>query len=431
MKYYFYSGLCVLFLSPLAHSQIIETDPIRTHSVCADDKSLLVVSGAQLPAVSGRNIKQLSLLSYSQQTLHKIVFQLDEKDAQGRYILSTRESEKRSYSKGDIDHSINMFTDKDELVFRKQDLGSRIDRSSELLTQYTLIELEVIIGSAASESASESQWLYIDVNSENSESDIESNKQLMYEHDNDVVTSSVYKTGFSKAHPFLLDNFHWRLPGQSGWGSDITDTMKIRHLGRFFGLPFKRTQDDYSSQLIDVKEGPLRVIRRTENRIKVFWKLKSPALLIDYVLMPDGFVMDTMIDIPFKISFFFSELQTITTMDWNHSAAENNLRIQAANEYPAMSINGLPSDNKKVFNQIRGNTFSLASRRGNFIVTLDIPDDFPIESNLYLRDAVDEADPPENHPGQFGNIGFKTTGWENIDNKLYHLKFTVCVTAVK
>ncbi|MCK5664099.1 MAG: hypothetical protein KAI17_11460, partial [Thiotrichaceae bacterium] len=61
----------------------------------------------------------------------------------------------------------------------------------------------------------------------------------------------------------------------------------------------------------------------------------------------------------------------------------------------------------------------------------DIPDDFPIESNLYLRDAVDEADPPENHPGQFGNIGFKTTGWENIDNKLYHLKFTVCVTAVK
>jgi len=423
MKYYIYFGLCVLLSGRLAHSHVLEVDTIRTNLVCADDNSLVVVSGAQIPAVSGRKIKQLSLLTYShsQQALDKIVFQIDQKDAQGRYILSTKDS----------DNSINTFADNDELVFRKKDLGRRIERSSELLTHYTLIELEVIIDSAAAESANESRWLYIDVHSENSESDLENNKQLIYEQDNDVVSSSVYKTGFSKTHPFLLNNFHWRLPDQSGWGADITDMMKIRHLGRFFGLPFKRTQDDYSSQLIDVKQGPLRIIRRTENRIKVFWKLKSPALFIDYIMMPDGFVMDTMIDIPFNISFFFSDLQTITTMDWNHSAAKSDLRIQAAKEYPAMLINGLPSENKTAFNQIMGNTFSLASLRGNFNVTLDIPDDFPIQSNLYLRDSIDEIDSPENVPGQFGNIGFKTTGWENIENKLYHLKFTVCVTAVK
>ncbi|RKZ93324.1 MAG: hypothetical protein DRQ43_08215, partial [Gammaproteobacteria bacterium] len=86
MKYYIYFGLCVLLSGRLAHSHVLEVDTIRTNLVCADDNSLVVVSGTQIPAVSGRKIKQLSLLTYShsQQALHKIVFQIDQKDAQGR-----------------------------------------------------------------------------------------------------------------------------------------------------------------------------------------------------------------------------------------------------------------------------------------------------------------------------------------------------------
>jgi len=51
-------------------------------------------------------------------------------------------------------------------------------------------------------------------------------------------------------------------------------------------------------------------------------------LFIDYIMMPNGFVMDTTIDIPFKASFFFSELTTVTTMDWNNSADNLKLSIQ-------------------------------------------------------------------------------------------------------
>ncbi len=160
-------------------------------------------------------------------------------------------------------------------------------------------------------------------------------------------------------------------------------------------------------------------------------RLKIPALFIDYVMIPNGFVMDTTIDIPFKTSLFFSELATITTMDWNNSADSLRLAIQADNDYTAIPINGLPSDKEKAFNQIMGNSFILNSNGGNFNVALDIPDDFPIQSSFYLRDALDEMDAPENYPGQFGNIGFKTTGWENVGSQLYHLKFTVCVVPQK
>ncbi|MCU7938509.1 MAG: hypothetical protein KZQ64_08210 [gamma proteobacterium symbiont of Bathyaustriella thionipta] len=118
-------------------------------------------------------------------------------------------------------------------------------------------------------------------------------------------------------------------------------------------------------------------------------------------------------------------------MDWNNQAENNELSIQCTKEYPDMPINGLESANKTAFNQIKGRSFSLTGSKVNFNVALDIPDDFPIQSTLYLRDAIQEIDPPENFPGQFGNVGFKTTGWENISSQLYHLNFTVCVESVK
>ena len=436
MNYRIYFGLYLLLLSHFSYSQIIETYTIRSNVVCAGDNSLVVITAAQLPALSGHSIKQVSLLNYSRERFYKIVFQIDQKDAQGRYILDdmrNKEIDKKNNDKNrqaDRDSAgiINTFTDKDELVFRSKDLNERVDYSSKFLKYYSLIELEIISGTELEKT---SKWLYIKLDSEASEPDLEHNKALNYDDKQDEVTSSVYKIGFSKAYPFLLDRFHWRLPDQAGWTPDITDMMKIRHTGRFFGLPFKRTQEDYYSQLIAVKEGPLRIIRRTENNIRVFLRLKSPALFIDYIMLPNGFVMDSLIDIPFKVSFFFSELATITTMDWNNSADNLDLSIQADKEYTTIPINGLASDKKKAFNQIAGNTFSLTSNRGDFNVALDIPDDFPIQSDLYLRDALDELDAPENYPGQFGNIGFKTTGWENVGSQLYHLNFIVCVNPAK
>ena len=59
----------------------------------------------------------------------------------------------------------------------------------------------------------------------------------------------------------------------------------------------------------------------------------------------------------------------------------------------------------------------------------DIPDDFPIRPWLYLHDEIETADSPEHHPGQFGNVGFRTTEWERIDSDVHHLKFTICMSS--
>jgi hypothetical protein len=204
--------------------------------------------------------------------------------------------------------------------------------------------------------------------------------------------------------------------------------MKIRHQGSLFGLfDFRRTQEDYRSQLVAAKNGPLRTILRTENRVRIWWKLGTPALYIDYVMMPDGFVMDSIIDIPFNIGLFMSNVETLTTVDWNPDPDLPPMYISSPYSAESLPIDGSMSPHKQQFNGIKGDRFSVSSAWGTLLTRLEIPQSFPIEATLYLSDRSNHADPPEERMGEFGNVGFLTTGWENIDTEVHHLKFTVCM----
>ena len=47
----------------------------------------------------------------------------------------------------------------------------------------------------------------------------------------------------------------------------------------------------------------------------------------------------------------------------------------------------------------------------------------PIKHQVYLMDDRTAIDPPENIPGQFGNIGFRMTGWEKLARGTHHLTY--------
>lgn len=410
--------LSCLSLSGVAAADVVKSYTLKTIPVCQKNTQLMVFSAEDFPYLMGQPVKKLAFFSVLQRPENTatqadkqwqpVVFQIDQKDKHRRFILPPEQAP-AALSK------------QDELVIRKKDLGAKLHPDSEILNQYTLIEVKVL-----SDSLAEPGWFYINVMPlKRAKHYSLQKKYLSYNKAQDIISSADFKIGFSRSKPFLIDTFQWHLDNNQ-WSSDLSDMMKIRHKGHFLGLPFRRTQDDYSSVLSAVKQGPLRVIRRTENRIKVFWKLKTPKLYIDYIMTPDGFSMDTMVDIPFKISFFFSELETLTTMDWNPDQSGKLLVSNAQLARPIV-INGKDSVLKQMFNNIEDNRFRVETFKGNLEVELQVPDNFPVHAMLYLKDNPDAVDPPENYPGQTGNVGFRTIGWEDIDSHLYHLKFTVCI----
>jgi hypothetical protein len=395
-----------------AHADPIPNTPVAPGKECSAAERLVVLSGDDLMPLFGTPVRQLALLKASPTGLTPIVFQVDRKDAQGRYIVEEADT---PASDGPL------LGIHDELVFVASDAGARLSDAARRGEAARLAEIR-LDGTPGVPPG----WVY--VSSSSDPEPVHSGHYMHYSPASDMVSSATYQLGFNTRLPFLVDTFQWKTDDRDGWSPNVLDTMKIRHQGRFLGfIPFKRTHRDYTSRLTAVKAGPLRVIRRTESRIRLLWHLKTPAVHIDYVMMPGGFVMDTVIDIPFNVGLFFDGIETLTTVDWNEDTALPRLTIGAPGHSEAAAIDGQMSSDKHELNLLQANQFVVTSSLGEMLVSLEIPLGVPITPWLYLRDAQNEADPPENRVGQFGNVGFRTTGWEQINTEVQHVKFTVCL----
>jgi hypothetical protein len=414
MKTKFILLIVLLWTMVQARADIIHRYSLTVTQPCQSPASIMIINVNQLPYLWGQPVDELSVFRWKNDAdgdfqWQAVAIQIDQKDEANRYIISPEEAR-------------NTLAKQDELVIASDSPGKRLAPQSDIANQNNLVEVELIDPLKPQEK----QWLYINVSPGRLTSEAQFPSLLSYDSSLDQFNAARYKIAFSKTKPFLVDQLFWRINSQD-WSEDIADMMKIRHQGKFFGLPFKRSQSDYYSRLVGVKQGPLRAIRRTENRVRVFLGLKTPALYIDYLMMPDGFVMDTTIDIPFKIALFFKELETFTTMDWDPGHRLPGFSISTATLTEPIVVQGKMTDRHERFNGQSAHHFVVEHDSGRFDVRLQMPDNFPVKAMLYLKDDEQSFDPPENVPGQYGNVGFKTIGWENIDTKQYHLKFSVCL----
>ncbi len=391
-----------------AGAEILAMYSPATTAACTSRHSLTVLRGNQLPELLGSRIDGIRLYRSDDGQLRPVPVQIDRKDEANRYLLEDEAAEAGA-----------VLGENDEIVFLQAETGDRLPDGG---SSQALVELE-LTGAPGQPAA----WLYAQAAAPADDTDFD--HSVRYYPESNSVRTDLYTIGFSASHPFLINSLSWKLPDRDDWSPDISDTMKIRHQGSLFGfMDFRRTQDDYQSRLVAVKGGPLRVILRTENRVRIWWKLDTPALYIDYVMMPDGFVMDSIIDIPFNIGLFMSDLETLTTVDWNQSPDLPALFISSPYTGSPLPVNGSMSPKKWHFSGLHGDHFAVSSIWGTLDTRLEIPPEFPLEASLYLRDNVTQPDPPEERIGQFGNVGFLTTGWENIDTEAHHLKFTVCMS---
>ncbi len=384
-------------------------------SGCNSPEALAVLTAEELPALLGYPLEQIRLLRYQGQHLSPITLQIDQRDADGRYRLNDTPGP---------DERGRLLGPNDEIVFRIADRSERRPPASTSAENMELAEIEV-----KDTGTGQTGWVYAGL----SEAPVSAppDKRITYDPVTDSVETDSYRIGFSRQYPFVIDSFHWPI-AENRWSRNVLDTMKIRHRGKMFGLlSFTRTTKDYSSRLVQVKTGPLRTIRRTENHVRVLWKLKTPALYVDYIMMPDSFVMDTIVDIPFNLGLLFSDVETLTTVDWRQAPGLPELTIRSPATTSRLVVDGKMSEEESRFNTIQDTRVSVHSSYGSAFLTLDIPEDFPIRPWLYINDQISVADPPETQPGQFGNFGYRTTGWENIDTEVHHLKFTTCMTTAE
>jgi len=367
----------------------------------------VIIQGHEFPSLLGASVARIRAIARHGKALEAIPFQIDKRDPNGHFELSSND--------------VGVLDSKDECVFMTADAGERISPLTEHFAQQRVVEIAIVDAKNG-----ERKWVYLLETTADQKWVAASKDYVVYDATKDVIETDSYKIGFSTPLPFLIDKLQWRTGEANKWSPNLVDTMKIRHEGKFFGnIDFSRTQADYQSRVVAVKDGPARVIRRTLNSVRVIGYLQSPSLTIDYVTYANGFQMDTTIDFPFPLSWFFSDLDMFTTIDWNDDPSLPALRIYGADARNGIPINGHMTEEKARFNTSEGRLLAIESFYGLMFVQMEIDKNLPVSVRTYLQDDRSLADPPERIPGQFGNVGFVTSGWEKVDTSVHHLLINV------
>ncbi len=367
----------------------------------------VVLSGRQLPSLLDLPIVGISLYAARRGKLAPIPFQIDHRDRRGQFEIPAKEKDKR-------------FDENDECVFMVADAGERLAALPDTVEMSGATEI-ALTDPATQETLFVYALVFPDEPPEKSSRDY-----VAYHTVNDTVETETYRIAYSREKPFLLTTVNWKEAETRRYSRDFTDTMKVRHRGKLFHqFDFLRTEADYTSRVIGVKDGPVRVIRRTMNRIRVLWKLRTPRIAVDHIHYANAFFMDTRINPRFKPGLFFSNLETLMTVDGRPHPSLPETRVYTDTAREGALFDGKMTDRENLLNVTDGRSLIVANQYGKILITLEIEEGSPIRARPYSMDDENALDPPENVPGQFGNVGFISIGWDQLDTSVHHLVFTV------
>lgn len=368
----------------------------------------VILRGAQLAPLLGENRANIVAYVFHGDTRRTIPLQIDRRDAHGQLLLDDAMPAALARAP--------RFSAEDECVFMAGDVGEQA--RSQFADDGKTLELAL-----HDAKTNQRGWVYLAVAATAPAASVAA-PYVRYLAAEDALQSATYQLGFSRSMPMLAQSLRWFDPQLNTYGVNLIDTMKIRHYGRFLGgFRFRRGVEDYRSALVGIRSGPVRVIRRTENSIRVLLGFRSPTITVDYVGYAHAILADIRLHVPFRNDWFFSDLVSVTTWDGNDSPDYPPSRVYSRSVPQGFTIDGRMNDAKRRFNASGDGAFALVNRYGTLLVTMDFAAEEPIHRAVYLVDDRSALDPPENVPGQFGNLGFRITGWEKLARGTHHLTY--------
>ncbi len=250
---------------------------------------VVAVTGDHLAPLHQRPIESLRLFRLREGRLEAIPFQIDEKDPSGRYVLTGG-----AMAGSDIDHGhLDM---NDELVFLADDAGGRgvLEHGPE--GSHTGIEIELV--EPADPSKKSWAYLYEFPSNPPPRSPVD---YLRYRPEADRVESLHYTIGYEKGYTFFTSLSQPISAG--GSGKDFIDRVKLRFTIWFFFdlIRMHRTEADARCQVIGWKDGPVRVLRNTENYFRILFNIPSPSIVTVTEYYPRYFLIPLQFTVPFNL----------------------------------------------------------------------------------------------------------------------------------
>ena len=248
---------------------------------------------------------------------------------------------------------------------------------------------------------------------------------VRYDDDRTTIHARNYRMSFHPDAPIGIGDLAL-LPAGGGDGRDMADRLKIRfRSGTVLRIRINRNEEQFTSRTIAWIDGPVRVIRRTSNRMILFWRIPTPSAELDNVYYANIFEFPTRVDLPFDADAFLRDPEFRVSTDLYREACG---RFVFRNEHnpDGVLVDGVMSEAEQNLDR---STYRWSCMHGvapgrtggwlNRLLYSTI--DAPVHPTLYYNDDAASDDGPEDEPGEFGDVGYCLEGIEHIKRGRFEL----------
>jgi hypothetical protein len=354
---------------------------------------MIVVTGDMLPALLGKEISHLRLYRHSGGLTAPVPYQIDERDPKGEFVYTGGELAGQDVDRGILD--VN-----DELVFEAGVLGDRIPRDWWPKGATAGEEIEV----TDPRDDGKKGWAYL-LCFDRDPPAAPSQDFLSYDPDRDRVIARFYTVGYKKGYTLFTDLIYPKEYG--GSGEDFIDRLKIRiDVQLLHGMAhIRRTEQDIRCRVVGWKDGPVRVLRNTENYFRILFNIPSPSLFSVTEYYPHYFTVPMRFSIPFSMkkvmnSFLVSGFAVTAYGDFLSS-------VIGGRAYSNRNPQGIVFTGHTPYKELLKKydmsrvTWGYFGKEGvgMWFPRVAFPDAFLQYFQLYIRDDMTLKDPPEDEPG--------------------------------
>ena len=241
---------------------------------------------------------------------------------------------------------------------------------------------------------------------------------VQYEPASDRVRGAHVSLGFSHGVPGYLALSE----RGSDVGANLLDRFKVRATATFlFGLiRFSRSENDLSTEFVGWRQGPIRVIRRQRQWVRLGWGIHSPTFgsytyfYRDFAELPVGLYLN------FPPTYFFGNILIRAFLDFRDLHGWSMVTPSLATP---LAVGGGMTMQKDAVNRLPDSWFALVGPQITLLQTLDVsPSLATVRRRLYYREDGVTPDPPEEVAGEQPAIGYQLDQWEHVGSGAHQLQ---------
>jgi hypothetical protein len=370
----------------------------------------VVLTVKNISAFTNIEISKIGLFKYSAGNFEPIPFQIDEQDEDGAWVLPLGEEANSEDGNGKLDGT-------DELVFMVRDAGDGAAAGSVPHAAVKALEIEI---SDPRGGAGYVYLAYFKTSAPRSGADY-----VSYNPKTKHVKAVMYEMGFHPQFPIGI-GYLTASKAAGGDGINRVDRMKVRvEATALLGIEFKRNEEDFTSVDVAYIDGPVRVIRRTRNRMVLILSIPTPSAIIDNVYYRDFFYFPTEVYVPFNIGAVINKASVRITVDLT-SKARGITFYNSNNRGPGFVFDGAMSEAENKLNldpftwmvQVHNSPGNRAAWLNRLVIEQRVGGFRP---KLYYRDDTSVEDAPDDHPGHFGDVGFIIDNLPELESGIYRM----------